>query len=129
MGISFEQISGVYEKAVTTRLRRSEVLANNIANSETPGFKARDMDFRAVMQGASKDTLPMAQSHGQHLNTTTGANGELLYRTPLQPSIDGNTVDTQKEIVEFSRNALEYQASFQFLNSRFKGIKSALKGE
>lgn len=129
MGISFESISGLYEDAVTNRLRRSEILANNIANSDTPGYKARDIDFRAVMQGVSRDQLPMKQTNGKHLDGQVGGDGELLYRVPLQPSIDGNTVDTQTEIVEFSRNALEYQASLQFLNSRFKGIKGALKGE
>lgn len=130
MGISFENISGLYEKALTTRLQRSEVLANNIANADTPGYKARDIDFRSVMAGVAHDQLPLEKTDKGHIAIGQGeADGRLMYRNPIQPSIDGNTVDTQTEIVEFSRNALEYQASFQFLNSRFTGVKNALKGE
>ncbi len=130
MGISFENISGLYEKALTTRLQRSEVLANNIANADTPGYKARDIDFRSVMAGVARDQLPLEKTDKGHIAIGQGeADGRLMYRNPIQPSIDGNTVDTQTEIVEFSRNALEYQASFQFLNSRFTGVKNALKGE
>lgn len=130
MGISFDKALGLHEKAVLTRLQRAEVLAGNLANADTPGYKARDIDFRAVMQGANSDQMAMARTHAGHIPAGEGAaSGELMYRTPLQPSIDGNTVDTQTELVEFSRNSLEFQANFQFLNSRFSGLMKAIKGE
>jgi flagellar basal-body rod protein FlgB len=71
----------------------------------------------------------MNQTHHMHISGNSGADGELLYRTPLQPSIDGNTVDSQSEIAEFSKNTLAFQSTFQFLNSKFKGLTSAIRGD
>ena len=135
MTISFSNALGVHEQALELRTKRAEVLANNIANADTPGFKARDIDFHALLnqqkQGmGNSQSLKMATTDGKHLP----ANGfdesaDLLYRMPSQPSLDGNTVDTQTEKAEFMKNTLQYQSSFQFLNSRFKGITNALKGQ
>jgi flagellar basal-body rod protein FlgB len=72
----------------------------------------------------------METTNSGHMDTSSpGADGELLYRTPNQPSIDGNTVEAQSEQTRFMRNAMDYQASFEFLSSKFSGLKKALKGE
>lgn len=135
MTISFSKALGIHEQALELRTKRAEVLANNIANADTPGFKARDIDFSALLneqkQGMNNSqSLKMATTNGKHLPTNSfDASSELLYRIPSQPSIDGNTVDTQTEKVEFMKNTLQYQSSFQFLNGRFKGMTNAIRGE
>ncbi len=135
MNISFSNALGVHEHALELRTKRAEVLANNLANADTPGYKARDIDFQALlnqqMQGqAGEQTLKMATTNGKHLPVNaTDESADLLYRTPSQPSLDGNTVDTQTEKAEFMKNTLQYQSSFQFLNSRFKSLNNAIRGE
>ncbi|MFT6029196.1 MAG: flagellar basal-body rod protein FlgB [Oleiphilaceae bacterium] len=135
MNISFNNALGVHEHALELRTNRAEVLANNLANADTPGFKARDIDFQSLlseqMQGKSNEqSLKMTTTNGKHLPVNgTDDSADLLYRTPSQPSLDGNTVDTQTEKAEFMKNTLQYQSSFQFLNSRFKGITTAIKGQ
>ena len=131
MGISFENALGLHERALLTRLHRSEVLAGNLANADTPGFKARDIDFHEALKQASapKQSPQLDTTHQRHMNVMAASGPDLLYRHPLQPSLDGNTVDTQTELLEFSRNTMEYQVNFQFLNSRFSGLMRAIKGE
>lgn len=133
MAISFTSALGVHEDALLIRERRAEVLATNLANADTPGFRARDLDFKALVQEA------IARPAGAQLQTTrarhiggTGAGtveGALLYRVPMQPSLDGNTVDTDLEMASFARNSLDFQASLTFLQSKFRGLKSALRGD
>ncbi|MDX5327634.1 MAG: flagellar basal body rod protein FlgB [Marinobacter sp.] len=132
MAITFDKALGIHEHALQARVQRAEVLANNLANADTTGYKARDIDFRAMMQKAQESVsgLQMATTHQGHMDTSSpGSDGELLYRNPHQPSVDGNTVDAQEEQSRFMRNAMDYQASFQFLSSRFSGLTKALKGE
>ena len=133
MGISFQDYTGIYESALNLRSKRSEVIAGNLANADTPNFKARDFDFQAAL--SSK----MANSSGSHIRMTDdmhfgmqglGAGGSHLdYRNPTQPSIDGNTVEEQVEHAAFMENTLEFQAAFTMLDSKFKGLKSAIRGE
>lgn len=132
MAITFDKALGIHEQALQARVKRAEVLANNLANADTPGYKARDLDFQAMMQKAQDSItgFAMTTTHSSHIDSSSsGTDGELLYRTPHQPSIDGNTVDAQAEQSRFMRNAMDYQASFQFLSSRFSGLTKALKGE
>ncbi len=130
MAISFDKALGIHAEALEVRSRRAEILANNLANADTPGFKARDIDFKAILNDQMDASLKMTTTDGNHLphGNFEPANA-LLYRSALQPSVDGNTVETQREIAEFSKNAMDLQASFQFLNSKFKGLSSAIKGE
>lgn len=134
MAITFDKALGAHQYAMQLRAERSEVLANNIANADTPGYKARDFDFHAELKarmGESSGNLSLKTSHAGHqsqLLQPDAING-LKYRIPSQPSIDGNTVDLQKERAEFARNTLEYQAAFSFLNSKVKGLKSAIRGD
>ena len=136
MAITFDSALGIHQYALQARVQRAEVLANNLANADTPGFKARDIDFQAMMKQAQSNAggFAMNSTHSGHITEGGGAQGsvsdnDLLYRTPHQPSVDGNTVDAQQEQSRFMRNAMDYQASFQFLSSKFSGITKALRGE
>lgn len=134
MAISIDKHIGLYENALELRSQRANVLANNIANADTPGYKARDIDFQQMLKvrmGESAETVPVDSSNPNHFlaisqaDTITG----LKYRNPSQPSIDGNTVDAQQEKTEFVRNTMEYQAAFEFLNGKIKSLISAIRGE
>ncbi|MEQ6884807.1 flagellar basal body rod protein FlgB [Salicola sp. Rm-C-2C1-2] len=131
--ISFDNALGIHDDALRLRSQRSEVLANNLANADTPGYKARDVDFQAALQQAQgqQEGMTMAASDAAHMSADGAGGGspELMYRNPIQPSIDGNTVDTQTEMSKYMRNSMEFQASFQFLNSSIKGLKDALAGQ
>ena len=134
MSISFNNALGIHEQALNVRVKRAEVLANNLANADTPGFKARDLDFKAALnsslnQSGSSESMAIAKTSSKHLSTNNESAESRLYRNPTQPSIDGNTVDTQQEMAAYMKNAMDYQASFQFLNSKFKGLTSAIRGE
>ncbi len=144
MTINFSNALGVHEQALMLRDQRSTILASNIANTDTPGYKARDFDFASVLRGrmgmgaeeglagsGSASRLALQTSNAGHIGNTvsTFSDDDLLYRTPAQPSLDGNTVDEQLENAAFARNALEHQASFQFLNGKFTGLIKALRGE
>lgn len=127
--LGFNNSLGIHPNAMQLRAARAEILANNLANSDTPNFKARDMDFNAMLNAEFKRGLPMAATNPSHLRGTIDTNAELLYRNPYQPSIDGNTVDSQMEQGFYTDNALRYDASFQFLNGKFKGLSNAIKGQ
>ncbi|HWV13799.1 MAG TPA: flagellar basal body rod protein FlgB [Cellvibrio sp.] len=134
MPISFESALGIHESALRVRGQRASILANNLANIDTPNFKARDLDFKQVLE-QQKPTeshyFGTAVTNQRHIEVGDISNGdsELLYRTPQQPSIDGNTVEDQIEHAEYMKNALAFQTSFQFLNSKFQGLKSAIRGD
>jgi flagellar basal-body rod protein FlgB len=135
MSISFDNALGIHEKALNFRAQRAEVLANNITNADTPNYKARDLEFSKVLAAQSDKTsnghfnLEMTNSH--HIEAEGMGDGEasLLYRTPSQPSLDQNTVDSQVENANYAENAIGFQASFTLLNSKFKGLVAALRGE
>lgn len=131
MAITFDKALGIHEHALNARVKRAEVLANNLVNADTPGFKARDVDFQSMLrQAQASQGVEMARSHAGHIGVGQGdGDDQLMYRTPHQPSLDGNTVDAQQEQSRFMRNAMDYQASFQFLSSKFSGLTKAIKGE
>jgi flagellar basal-body rod protein FlgB len=100
-----------------------------MANADTPYYKARDIDFRAILEGTG-DAGMMHLNDDQHMQAAFGAaGGSVLYRHPNSPSLDGNTVEMDVEQNQFADNAMRYQATLTFLNSRIQGIKRALKGE
>ena len=129
--INFQNALGLHPKALQLRAARSEILANNLANSDTPGFKARDINFKSVLNSEmnSKKSMAVERTQKGHLPGNQRIESELLYRNPIQPSIDGNTVDAQMEQTIFARNAMNYNASFEFLSGKFTGLKSAIRGE
>ncbi|WP_409523849.1 flagellar basal body rod protein FlgB [Nitrincola sp. MINF-07-Sa-05] len=133
MAINFDNALGIHPDALLLRTRRSEIIANNIANADTPNFKARDIDFSAVLKGeqAVQEPVALKGTKAGHFSGLIAPDfaADLLYRQPLQPSIDGNTVEVQEEIARFTENSIRFQASFEFLNSKFSGLNSAIKGE
>ena len=131
MPINLDKLLGQLPRNLQVYSKRSELLASNIANADTPGFRAKDIDFRSVLSRANGQAVQIATTRPGHL----GINGhnalgmETLYRIPIQPSLDGNTVDSDVEQGEFTQNAMRYQATLRFLDGRFKGLKLAIKGE
>lgn len=132
MGISFEAALGIHEKALRFRGERAAVLADNLANADTPGYKAKDLDFKTALAKASQvnERFSLQKTHTGH-QTALGFmdEGDELYRVPQQASIDGNTVEDQIEHAEYMKNTLAFQASFQFLNSKFSGLRTAIRGD
>jgi len=133
MPISFERAFSIHDDALLLRGQRTSILASNIANADTPNYKARDIDFGAMLRSASQrqaDQVALASTHRDHITTQSSSmQPALMYRNPLHPSLDGNTVDSHVEQAEFSENALMFQTSFTFLNSKVTGLMKALKGE
>jgi len=131
MAIDFSRALGIHEDALMLRERRAELLANNLANADTPHFKARDLDFKSMLGDAMAGRSARLEApRSGHLRAgPAGVDGELMYRIPMQPSLDGNTVDTDMEMANFARNALDFQASLTFLQSKLRGLKSAFRGE
>lgn len=129
--INFNNALGIHPKAFQLRASRAEILANNIANADTPGFKARDINFQAVLNAEQENAnaLPIERTHRGHLVGKQMIDSDLKYRNPTQPSIDGNTVDSQYEQAVFTRNAMNFNSSFEFLNNRLTGLAGAIRGE
>ena len=116
--------------ALSLRRQRMEFLGSNIANAGTPNFKARDIDFEAEFTQALGTGGKLAATHVQHASLGTAAVGnEALYRVPMSPSLDGNTVELHVEQVQFAENAVRYEMSLQFLSDRMNGLRKALRGE
>ncbi len=123
--------------ALALRNERQQVLANNIANADTPGYKARDFDFaselkRATEQGRRASSgLEAARTSERHIAArTSGASKvDLDYRVPDQPSLDGNTVDMDRERAQFMDNSVRHQASLMMMNGTLQRLKSAMQSE
>lgn len=128
--MKFGEIFGIHEQALEVRARRSEVLAANLANADTPGYKAQDFDFKAVLRREMPPAVRLEATQSGHLQTDTGVvpNHQMQYRIPQQPSMDGNSVEVDREQVEYSANAVAYQASLRFLDGRIKALKTAITG-
>lgn len=134
MPITIDSALGIHPQALTLRSQRAEVLAANMANADTPDYKARDIDFKSVLSATQSaggnGALPMAASNVAHIQPLPSlSQAEVLYRNPRQPSVDGNTVDSQVEYTEFARNALQYQSSLTFLSGRIKTLLTAIRGD
>ncbi|MEH6825199.1 MAG: flagellar basal body rod protein FlgB [Motiliproteus sp.] len=134
MAISFDSALGIHPQALLLRTQRAEILASNIVNADTPNYKARDIDFKGILNGALKQqasSLAMSATQSGHQGGAINPDfaAEMMFRTPLQPSLDGNTVDVQQEQAEYAKNALAFQASFTFLNKKMTGLMAAIKGE
>ena len=135
MPLNLDQYVGVHATALDVRARRGELIANNLANADTPGYQARDIDFRQAMARAAGDKtagVSLSTTQAGHISGAASANAagspDLKYRTPLAPALDGNTVDAQIEQAAFAENAVRYQATLAFLNSKFRGLLTAILG-
>ena len=137
MSISFEKALGSAERALIYRSQRAEILSNNIANADTPNFKARDLDFSTVLASETKETpatpFSLKTTNVKHITEKESAGdiyeGALLYSTPAQPAIDQNTVDQQVEVAKYAENGIRFDAAFTRLNGAFKGLLKALRGD
>ena len=136
MSMNFDAALGIHADALKLRSQRAELLAANLTNADTPNFKAQDIDFRAALNNAMDSSNPsmMKTTHQNHIPFTggggsTGLMAPVQYRMAMQDSLDGNTVDEQVEQAQFMQNAVQYQASLEFLGSKFSGITKAIKGQ
>jgi flagellar basal-body rod protein FlgB len=119
-----------HEQALKFRALRNQVLASNIANADTPNYKARDVEFGAALKNAQSGQLSMQRTSELHISSqnTNAAGAEIKYRVPTQPSLDGNTVQTDVEQAAFAENAVQYRASLAFLDGQIRGLRYALRG-
>lgn len=121
------------QTALSLRATRQELLASNIANADTPNYKARDINFASALQNALAGTaasLPVAQTSPMHLAgnaSQASLAGQVMYRKPVQPSADGNTVDMDVERAQFADNGLRYEASVRFVSDELKEIQAAIQ--
>lgn len=124
------QALGVHEAALQVRAKRMEVLAQNIANADTPNYKARDIDFREVMREAGSDGGAMRATNVQHFANGAELNADgLRFRTPFNTAFDGNTVEMSVEQAQYGKAAADYQATLHFLEQRVSGMRKALRGD
>ncbi len=123
----------IHDDALMLRSQRAGILAANIANADTPNYKARDMDFSAMLERVQQGIEPglsLKRTHERHIaDADQELEGEIKYRNPMAPSLDGNTVDMQMEQARFAENALQYQASLTFLNGKIRSLKLAIQGQ
>jgi flagellar basal-body rod protein FlgB len=135
MALNLDQLFASHLQALQVGNRRMELLAANIANADTPGYLARDIDFRAAMQAAAgsgvQDTVALTATQPGHVG---GSSSELpfapaLYRTSIQPSLDGNTVDTERESAAVAEAAIRYEAALMFFSSKISGLRTAITGD
>jgi flagellar basal-body rod protein FlgB len=128
----FDNIFGIHEQALLLHGQRIGILAANLANADTPNYKARDIDFAAVL-GSTDAQMPLTVSvtHAAHIAPLDAElpSGELKYRNPYQASLDGNTVEMPVEQAAFSENNVRYQASLQFINSQIADLRYAIAGQ
>ena len=123
-----DQQFGVSPHALSVRSQRFELISANLANADTPGYKAKDLEFSDALARAQDARDLPATTHPMHFDLGVGR-AEALYRQPFQTSLDGNTVETQQEHAAFMDNAIRYQASLNFLDGRIKTLMLALRGE
>ncbi|HGG58816.1 MAG TPA: flagellar basal body rod protein FlgB [Gammaproteobacteria bacterium] len=132
MPTSLDDLFGLHARSLMLRAKRTELLASNLANVDTPNYKARDLDFTGILRDAEKHIhIKTASTHRRHLplNAASTNSAPVKYRVPHQSSLDGNTVENDVEQGRFAENAVRYQASLKFLGDQANGLIRALKGE
>ena len=127
----FDNVFGIHEQALLLHGQRLGVLATNIANADTPNYKARDFDFSELLAHPEEGSLPLRVTQPAHLAPAAGelSVGGLKYRNPYQASLDGNTVEMPVEQAAFAENNVRYQASLGFINSRIAEMQLAINGQ
>ena len=120
----------LHETALKLRSLRNEVLASNLANADTPNYKARDVEFSSALKGAQGEHLRMSRTSELHQDAwqTNRLGAPVQYRVPVQPTLDGNTVETDVEQAAFAENAVQYRASLAFLDGQIRSLRYALRG-
>ena len=123
-----QNLYGIHEDALQLKARRMEILSTNIANADTPGFKAKDVAFRKVLAGLLGDGA-LVTTHERDWDTEYAVTGGEVFSIPYNPSVDGNTVEIGLEQAKYGKASVEYQATLDFLRGRVSAYKRALKGE
>lgn len=121
----FHKALGVHPFSLQLRLDRAEIISGNLANVDTPGFLARDLDYNSILQQVESN---LKFGEGPVL-TNTDVRAEQKYRVPFQPSADGNTAELSVEQSNFAANSMDFQTSLTFLNMKISGLHKAIKGE
>lgn len=129
--MNLDKLFGIHEQALQVQTQRTRLLSENLANSDTPGYKARDLDFRNILSGVeSVSPAALNTTSPLHLQGGDSVLGyQVQYRQPHQPSIDGNTVESHTEMAAFTDNSMRYMASLRFINGKISTIMSAIRGE
>jgi len=124
-----------HEQALNLRAMRSEILSSNIANADTPNFKARDINFADALQKVQGQNVQSTQVSMRKTNplhqsgvSTNRLGAEIMYRVPTQSTLDGNTVETDVEQAQWAENTMRYEASLTFLSGQIKGLRYAIQG-
>lgn len=131
MSISLDKAFGLPALALGLRAERTQLLANNIANADTPNYKARDLDFRTALHQARTGEGALRTTNARHIEPVAlgVGNSTIKYRVPANPSLDGNTVELDRERSRFAENTVEYQAALNFLGGRIRTLLGAIKGD
>jgi flagellar basal-body rod protein FlgB len=129
MAINFDKALGIHPQALTLRERRSEILAANLANADTPSYKARDLDFKSILKQNMASAPAMGRTQSGHFAHHALLASRMMYRNPNQVSLDGNTVEANVEQAQYAENAVQYQASLQFISNNFSGLMMAIRGQ
>ena len=127
MTISFDKALGVHPYALQLRAERAQILASNLANVDTPGYLARDIDYQQIL-GEVADDVASGMSSESVNNSAEAQLQELMYRVPFQSSADGNTSELGVEQSKFGNNAMDFQTSLTFLNMKISGLAKAIEG-
>lgn len=122
-------------RALVLRSERQRILAGNIANADTPGYRAMDFDFKAAMQKATGNAAgadAMARTNPRHVSAPeagVATASSIQYRNPVQPSLDSNSVDMDLERMQFADNAIRFEATLRFLNGNIRTLQQAIRGD
>jgi len=126
----FSGAFGIHERALGVRSQRLETLSRNIANADTPNYKARDIDFKAVLGAAQQQETAMTSTSAGHFAAGQELSPDgMRYRTPFNTSFDGNTVEMSVEQANYGKAAADYQATLNFLENRVSSVRKALRGD
>lgn len=130
MAINLDKLTGFHHKALQIRTQTMEVISGNLANANTPGYKARAIDFQKAMQKARvTEGANLTRTNEKHIGGGIKSSADIGFRMPTQPDTgDGNTVEVQAERNAFLENGMRYQAGVEFLNGKIKGMKKAISG-
>ena len=130
MPINLDKAFGIHDDALKIYEKRTQLIASNLANADTPGYKARDLSFEQLLGQQMNQTLTLKVDNEKHIPAPGDVlSSQTMYRVPSQSAADGNTVETQQEKAEFAENNVRYQATLMILNKTITGMKNAFRGE
>ena len=124
-----ENALGIHERAIAVRNRRVELISQNIANADTPNYKARDLDFKKLIAGVEGMQVMATDKRHYEIAQLENTPDGLKFRVPFNSATDGNTVEMSVEQAQYAKATADYQATLMFLESRISGIRKALRGE